>query len=101
MSNVFEIKVPDIGDFKDVPIIEVMVKAGDTIKPEQPLVMIESDKASMEVPAPLGGIIAELKVKVGDRVGQGTVILSLVTDAAAEDDALAPYRALGIEVLEA
>ena len=56
-TGVAEVRVPDIGDFKDVPIIEVMVKPGDTIKPEQPLVTLESDKASMEVPSPLGGVV--------------------------------------------
>ena len=81
-AGVAEVRVPDIGDFKDVPIIEVMVKAGDTIRPEQPLVTLESDKASMEVPSPLGGVVAELKAKVGDRVSEGSVILTLVTDAA-------------------
>jgi pyruvate dehydrogenase E2 component (dihydrolipoamide acetyltransferase) len=81
-AGVAEVRVPDIGDFKDVPIIEVMVKAGDAIKPEQPLVTLESDKASMEVPSPLGGVVQELKVKLGDRVNEGTVILTLVTDAA-------------------
>jgi pyruvate dehydrogenase E2 component (dihydrolipoamide acetyltransferase) len=82
-AGIAEVRVPDIGDFKDVPIIEVMVKAGDTIKPEQPLVTLESDKASMEVPSPLGGVVQELKAKVGDRVSEGAVILTLVTDAAA------------------
>jgi pyruvate dehydrogenase E2 component (dihydrolipoamide acetyltransferase) len=66
-----------------VPIIEIMVKPGDTITPEQPLVILESDKASMEVPSPLGGKVSDLKVKVGDRVSEGTVILTLATDAAA------------------
>ena len=78
-----EVRVPDIGDFKDVPIIEVMVKPGDTIKAEQPLVTLESDKASMEVPSPLGGVVADLKVKLGDRVSAGTIILTLGTDQAA------------------
>src|SRR5262249_11248050 len=78
-----EVRVPDIGDFKDVPIIEVMVKAGDTIKPEQPLVTLESDKASMEVPSPLGGVVQELKAKIGDRVSEGSVILTLRTETAA------------------
>ncbi|HEY6834046.1 MAG TPA: dihydrolipoyllysine-residue acetyltransferase [Pseudolabrys sp.] len=82
-AGVAEVRVPDIGDFKDVPIIEIMVKPGDTIKPEQPLVTLESDKASMEVPSPLGGVVADLKVKLGDRVSEGTVILALLTDAAA------------------
>ena len=82
-AGVAEVRVPDIGDFKDVPIIEVMVKAGDTVKPEQPLVTLESDKASMEVPSPLGGVVQDLKAKIGDRVSEGTVILTLLTDAAA------------------
>jgi len=82
-AGVGEVRVPDIGDFKDVPIIEVMVKAGDTVKPEQPLVTLESDKASMEVPSPLGGVVQDLKAKIGDRVSEGTVILTLRTDAAA------------------
>src|SRR5215831_6894998 len=70
-AGVADVRVPDIGDFKDVPIIEVMVKPGDTIAAEQPLVTLESDKASMEVPSPLGGKVADLKVKVGDRVSEG------------------------------
>jgi pyruvate dehydrogenase E2 component (dihydrolipoyllysine-residue acetyltransferase) len=82
-AGVAKVRVPDIGDFKDVPIIEIMVKSGDTIRPEQPLVTLESDKASMEVPSPLGGVVSDLKVKLGDRVSEGTVILTLVTDAAA------------------
>jgi pyruvate dehydrogenase E2 component (dihydrolipoamide acetyltransferase) len=81
-SGVAEVRVPDIGDFKDVPIIEVSVKPGDQVSPEQPLITLESDKASMEVPSPLGGVVAELKVKVGDRVSAGTVVLTLMTDAA-------------------
>src|SRR5215831_4689369 len=82
-AGVADVRVPDIGDFKDVPIIEVMVKPGDTIAAEQPLLTLESDKASMEVPSPLGGKVADLKVKVGDRVSEGSVVLTLVTDAAA------------------
>ena len=81
-SGVAEVRVPDIGDFKDVPIIEVSVKPGDKVSPEQPLITLESDKASMEVPSPLGGVVAELKVKIGDRVSEGTVVLTLMTDAA-------------------
>src|ERR1700720_1623330 len=88
-AGVAEVRVPDIGDFKDVPIIEIMVKPGDSIAPEQPLVTLESDKASMDVPSPLAGLVAELKVKVGDRVSEGSAILTLVTDAAA---AAAPLR---------
>ena len=82
-SGVAEVRVPDIGDFKDVPVIEVLVKPGDTVRPEQPLITLESDKASMEVPSPLGGTVADLKVKVGDRVSEGSVILALATQAAA------------------
>jgi pyruvate dehydrogenase E2 component (dihydrolipoyllysine-residue acetyltransferase) len=82
-AGIAEVRVPDIGDFKDVPIIEIMVKPGDAIAPEQPLVTLESDKASMDVPSPLAGVVADLKVKVGDRVSEGSVILALVTDAAA------------------
>jgi len=82
-SGVAEVRVPDIGDFKDVPVIEVSVKPGDIVKPEQPLITLESDKASMEVPSPLSGVVGELKVKVGDRVSEGTVILTLSSEAAA------------------
>src|SRR5215207_8132634 len=90
-AGVAEVRVPDIGDFKDIPIIEVLVKAGDTITPEQPILTLESDKASMEVPAPLGGVVQELKVKLGDKVSAGSVILTLVTDASAANTApLAP-----------
>src|SRR6516162_10569296 len=72
-----EIAVPDIGDFKDVTVIEVHVKPGDTIAAEEPLITVESDKASMEVPAPQAGTVAELRVKLGDRLSQGGVILLL------------------------
>src|SRR3954447_24449036 len=92
-AGVAEVRVPDIGDFKDVPIIEVMVKAGDTVKPEQPLITLESDKASMEVPSPLGGVVQDLKAKIGDRVSEGTVILTLRTGAAAAQQPAAPAAA--------
>lgn len=70
-----EIRVPDIGDFKNVPIIEIHVKAGDTIRPEDPIVTLESDKATLEVPAPQGGRVAEVKVKAGDKVSEGSVLI--------------------------
>ncbi len=70
-----EVKVPDIGDFKDVAVIEVLVQPGDTIKPEQSLVTVESDKASMEIPSSHGGVVKELKVKLGDKVSEGAVLL--------------------------
>jgi dihydrolipoamide dehydrogenase len=84
MANVIEIKVPDIGGFKDVPVIEVLVKAGDSVKKEDPLITLESDKATMEVPAPQAGVVKELKIKQGDKVSQGSLILTLeARDAAA------------------
>ena len=72
-----EIKVPDIGDFKDVAIIEVLVKSGDTVKVDQSLLTVESDKASMEIPCSHAGVIKELKVKIGDKVSEGSVILTI------------------------
>jgi dihydrolipoamide dehydrogenase len=78
-----EVKVPDIGDFKDVPIIEVHVQPGARVKAEDPLITLESDKATMDVPAPQAGTVAELKVAVGDRVGEGAVILLLEPEGAA------------------
>jgi pyruvate dehydrogenase E2 component (dihydrolipoamide acetyltransferase) len=89
-AGIADVRVPDIGDFKDVPVIELLVKPGDSVKPEQPLVTLESDKATMDVPAPLGGVVQELKVKVGDKVSEGVVILTLVTDTAAVTRAAAP-----------
>jgi len=83
MGAIQEVLVPDIGDFKDVPVIEVLVKPGDKVKPEHALITLESDKATMEVPSPLGGVVQALRVKLGDKVSQGTVILTLVTDARA------------------
>ena len=78
-----EVKVPDIGDFKDVAIIELLVKAGDTVKVDQSLLTVESDKASMEIPSTHAGVVKELKVSLGDKVNQGTVILMLDSEAAA------------------
>ncbi|MFL5421781.1 MAG: dihydrolipoyllysine-residue acetyltransferase [Myxococcales bacterium] len=80
--SMVEIKVPDIGDFKDVPIIQVFVKPGDAVKQEDPLIALESDKATMDVPSPAAGTVKDLKVKVGDRVSKGNLILLL--DSAAE-----------------
>jgi pyruvate dehydrogenase E2 component (dihydrolipoamide acetyltransferase) len=106
-AGVIPVKVPDIGDFKDVPVIEVFVKPGDAVKPEDPLVTLESDKATMDVPAPSAGVVKELKVKVGDKVSEGSVILlleaagttqpaasgSAKTDAPAAEPAAAPQTA--------
>jgi dihydrolipoamide dehydrogenase len=77
MSNTVEIKIPDIGDFKEVEVIEVLVAAGDTVKAEQSLITVESDKASMEIPSSQGGVVKAVKVKVGDKVSMGTAILDL------------------------
>ena len=84
MSNTVQIKVPDIGDFKEVEVIEVLVAVGDTIKAEQSLITVESDKASMEIPASQGGVVKSIAVKVGDKVAEGAVVLEVeAADAAA------------------
>ena len=75
MSDSVEVKVPDIGDFKDVPIIEVLVKAGDNVKAEDALITLESDKATMDVPSPVAGVVRELRVKLGDKVSEGSVVV--------------------------
>jgi len=80
MPQTIEIKIPDIGDFKEVAVIEVLVKPGDVIKAEDSIVTLESEKASMDVPAPSAGTVKEVKVKVGDMVAEGTVVLLLETD---------------------
>ncbi|HEY0589897.1 MAG TPA: biotin/lipoyl-containing protein, partial [Pseudoduganella sp.] len=73
--SMVEVKVPDIGDFKEVEVIELMVKVGDTIKVDQSLVTVESDKASMEIPSSQAGVVKEIKVKVGDKVAEGSLLL--------------------------
>ncbi|CAB3630928.1 dihydrolipoyl dehydrogenase [Achromobacter pestifer] len=88
MSNTVQIKVPDIGDFKEVEVIEVLVAVGDTIKAEQSLITVESDKASMEIPASQGGVVKSIAVKVGDKVAEGAVVLEV--EAAASGAAAAP-----------
>ncbi|WP_119287206.1 dihydrolipoyllysine-residue acetyltransferase [Azohydromonas sediminis] len=87
-----EVKVPDIGDFKDVAVIEVLVKPGDTVKAEQSLITVESDKASMEIPSSHAGVVKEMKVALGDKVSEGSVIL-LLDAAGAEAGATAPAPA--------
>ena len=91
-ANLIDIKVPDIGDFDEVSVIEVLVKAGDTIKPEQSLITVESDKASMEIPSSHGGIVKDIRVKLGDMVKQGSVVLTLEA-AGAETAAETPVEA--------
>jgi pyruvate dehydrogenase E2 component (dihydrolipoamide acetyltransferase) len=76
-TNSLSVEVPDIGDFDDVPVIEILVEPGDTVAAEDPLVTLESDKATMDVPAPAAGTITEIQVRIGDRVSQGSVLLSI------------------------
>ena len=94
MSQLIEVKVPDIGDFKDVPVIEVLVKPGDTVAAEDSLVTLESDKATMDVPSPAAGVVKDLKVKLGDKVSEGSLILTL---EAAGDAAAKPAPATASE----
>src|SRR5688572_8117875 len=75
--SIIEVKVPDIGGFKDVPVIEVLVKPGDTVKPEDALLTLESDKATMEVPSPAAGKVKDIRIKVGDKVSEGSLVLTL------------------------
>ena len=77
MSQLIDIKVPDIGDYKDVPVIEVLVKAGDRVEKEQSIVVLESDKATMDVPSSHSGLVKEVKVKVGDSISEGAIVLVL------------------------
>ena len=91
--SIVEVKVPDIGDFKEVEIIELMVKPGDTIKVDQSLITVESDKASMEIPSSHAGVVKELKVKVGDKVGEGSLVLLLEEAAGGAEAAPAPAPA--------
>ena len=95
MVSLKDVLVPDIGDFKEIPVIEVLVKPGDKVSPEESLITLESDKATMEVPAPFGGIVKKMNVKVGDKISEGAVILSLessddVTPVAAASSARGP-----------
>ncbi|NBQ86473.1 MAG: dihydrolipoyllysine-residue acetyltransferase [Betaproteobacteria bacterium] len=85
-----EVKVPDIGDFKEVAVIELLVKPGDVVKAEQSLITVESDKASMEIPSSHAGVVKELKVKLGDKVGEGSLVLLLDAEGGAPSAAPAP-----------
>ena len=82
MAETKQVLVPDIGDFKDVPVIELLVKPGDTVRMEDPLISLESDKATIEVPSPLDGVIKEISVKLGDKVSQGALILTVEVSSA-------------------
>jgi len=92
MSQI-EVKVPDIGDFKEVEVIEVLVKVGDTIKVEQSLLTVESDKASMEIPSSHAGVVKEIRVKIGDKVAEGSVVVIVDAEGAAAAPAAAPVAA--------
>ena len=83
MSNLIEVKVPDIGDFKNIPVIEVLVKPGDKVEKEDSLITLESDKATMEVPSPAAGVIKELRIKPGDKLSEGSLILTLESASSA------------------
>ena len=93
MAEIREVVVPDIGDFADVPVIEVLVAPGDSVAPEDPLVTLESDKATMDVPAPFGGTVAQIAVSVGDTVSEGSPILTLEVAANGEPAQAAPPAA--------
>src|SRR5918996_2946278 len=85
-----EVKVPDIGDFKNVEVIEVLVKPGDAVSKEQSLITLESDKATMEIPSPGAGVVKELRLKVGDKVSKGSPILLLESKEVPRAPAKAP-----------
>src|SRR5688572_32632186 len=87
---IVEVKVPDIGDFDEVAVIEVLVKVGDTVKPEQSLITVESDKASMEIPSSAAGVVQELKVKVGDKLNIGDLVAVLQGSGAASSPSPQP-----------
>ena len=87
MASLVEVKVPDIGDFKDVEVIEVLVKPGDAVEKEQSLISFESDKATMEIPSPEAGVVQSIGVKLGDKVSQGSLILKMEAGEAAKAQA--------------
>ena len=98
MSNLIEVKVPDIGDYKNIPVIEVYVKAGDSVAVEDTLVTLESDKATLDVPSSHAGVVKEVKVAVGDKISEGSVVVMLESTAAAAattDAAPAPATGSG------
>lgn len=83
MTQIVDVNVPDVGDFKDIPIIEILVKPGDSVEKESPLVTLETDKATMEIPSPCSGVVKEIKVSVNDKVSQGSLLLTLETERTA------------------
>ena len=91
--SIIDIQVPDIGDFDEVAVIELLVKPGDTVKVEQSLITVESDKASMEIPSSAAGVVKELKVKIGDKVKQGSIVLTLEASGATNSVRAEPVEA--------
>ncbi|MFZ2853497.1 MAG: biotin/lipoyl-containing protein, partial [Rhodocyclaceae bacterium] len=87
MSQTIEVKVPDIGDYSDVPVIDICVKVGDTVKVDDALLTLESDKATMDVPSSAAGVVKEIKVALGDRISEGAIVVIL---EAADAVAVAP-----------
>jgi pyruvate dehydrogenase E2 component (dihydrolipoamide acetyltransferase) len=92
MSQIIEVQLPDIGDFHDVEVIEILVAPGDRVEVEDSLITLESDKATMEIPSPEAGVVKELRIAVGDKINQGDVILTLEAEGAADAEAPAPAR---------
>ncbi len=88
-ADIISVEVPDIGDFDDVPVIEILVAPGDTVALDDPMLTLESDKATMDVPAPFSGVVQEVRVKVGDRVSQGTLLLTMSPAEGTESSARA------------
>ena len=93
MSQLIEVKVPDIGDFSDVPVIELFVKVGDTLKVDDAIATLESDKATMDVPSSATGVVKEVLVQLGSRVSEGAVLIKVETGAGAAAPAAAPAKA--------
>ena len=94
-GSLIDVTVPDIGDFTDIPVIEILVKVGDTVKIEQSLVTLESDKATMEVPSTVAGVVKEIKIKLGDKVSKGAVVVVVSSDAAAGSSTPSPLAGEG------
>ena len=93
MSNPIEVKVPDIGDYKNIPVIEIFVKVGDTVAVEDTLITLESDKATLDVPSSHAGIVKEIKVKVGDKISEGSVVVMLEVANSADAPSAKPTPA--------
>jgi dihydrolipoamide dehydrogenase len=91
MATLIELKVPDIGDYTDIPVIEMLVKVGDTVVKDQGLVTLESDKATLEVPSSAAGVVKELRVKLGDLLSEGSVVAVVEAEGATEASLPSPH----------